>query len=122
MKIRNGFVSNSSSSSFIIAYNDRKRSETSKLSILEYILEQWVPISGNSDYEIKAESWEAVIHEIEESFYNEEEKLNLIKNLSKYMYKNLKYFNISIHDTMLLNLLNELEKDKEIEILYRGGY
>jgi len=116
MKIRNGFVSNSSSSSFIIDFkNESKPCECcgrTGLNIEE--IKKMIDMSYYCDSEILSEGKEATIERIKEDWkisYNDDKELfDKIKNS-----KNPVYLSIS-NDHNILEML--IENDSNIDFIY----
>lgn len=115
MKIRNGFVSNSSSSSFIIDIKDTSPCPTCgrKGITLETIREM---VDKDYDGSIYAVGVEDVLAHVKRSWYFEEDEdrdkevIEKIKAAS-----NPICLSISYHNEYLIDLLND---DNDIEVLY----
>ena len=117
MKIRNGFVSNSSSSSFIVAYKNEEEAETcvtcGKKAIPFRLIREKIQESTNSDTEWRTDDYEELVERIKE--WKDEEldkKLQVLKGLGF----SFAMFDISYHD----NLMNSLVTDHcGVQIVYK---
>ena len=118
MKTRNGFVSNSSSSSFIIAFKDNipcphcGRRDPNILNAIE---------SSNdysNDNNVGAKG-EGVIEEIKGSYYPKQKTplINQVANFLKDGYT-VASISISYHNDLLNNLLNNMQKSGSVVIIY----
>ena len=117
MKIRNGYVSNSSSSSFIISY---KRGDGIKIKGLEFSVEQFIQMVNQFPY-CRSDSTR-VFH------YNKEQILDYRKDwYSEEQYERLRdllkeeveYIQliISYHDKFTYKLMKFLQDRKKLKIL-----
>ena len=117
MKIRKGFVSNSSSSSFIVGI---KKSEAcphcgrSDISILEYIKN--TEHSWNNSPSVSAEGIEGIL---EDRCYGIDDIDELKKKLEGAESKGMQVveFRVSNHDTSILDMIYEAAKHGSIEII-----
>jgi hypothetical protein len=113
MKIRTGFISNSSSSSFIIAYKKERnvcsRCGRSDPNIIQILREM---NSKYEDTELRIEGKKEVIEYIKENWSNETEKV--IKKIENTKNMEIALIYISYHDTVLRKLLKSC---KDIKIL-----
>ena len=135
MKIRNGFVSNSSSSSFIIGLLDQeaKRCPTCGHLPNSNLLEQleraesnnyntevrWTNISARIEEE---KSWNSNWNYSEFSDDEEAESPSELKQIKKQMQPGEQVIGCDVcnHDSDLRDLIDELEEQGVIKIYYRG--
>ena len=129
MKTRNSLVSNSSSSSFIIAYKESKcqccgRSNSIIFDTIEKLCD-----AGKYNYEMIAKGKDQVHDRIVMDMYDytdsgreeNEQAKDLIKKIFELpddMF--VIYFDVSHHDDEILNEINAIEENKTGIILYRG--
>ena len=114
MKIRNGFVSNSSSSSFVIAISETNKCEhcgRSDMDILDLVRRSE---EYGCDTCIAAEGKEEVIKHLSE-WYESDKYIKKIKDFDDND-KQIALVEISYHDDVLNNLITS---SKNIEILFK---
>ena len=126
MKIRHGFVSNSSSSSFIIAYRGSKPCSHCGRSDhdLKNAIEQ-ATMSNYDDNELYADGLDETIAylEKEEMYLDPDEKNKMIKELREVPKDmHIIYFKVSMHDDLIHNLIGNIEKSNSGKIIWREGY
>ena len=136
MKTRNGFVSNSSSSSFIIAIRKQGIKKLTKpcsccgithIHLLSFIQECYKDYGNSECSEIVADTKERIINKWKEdlgySSLSEEAKVERIEYLenkiSKYNEKkwDVAWIQIGYHDAILNTLWGDMVKNKTIEII-----
>lgn len=124
MRVRNGFVSNSSSSSFIIAY--KKADKTPCPTCGRYDIEDFVELvrrsEGDGDSSVNAEDLEGVRDSLERSleWSNDEGKKeirNTIKEVKKLVKEGWEVADISIsyHNETLNDLLHSSQNIKILQ-------
>lgn len=117
MKIRNGYVSNSSSSSFIISY---KRGEGIKIKGLEFSVEQFIQMVNQFPY-CRSDSTRVFhynkkqILDYRKDWYSEEQ----YERLRDLMKEEVEYIQliISYHDKFTYKLMKFLQDRKKLKIL-----
>lgn len=123
MKTRNGFVSNSSSSSFIIVYKGSKPCSHCGRSDhdLKDAIEQASMVNCD-DNELYADGLDGVVKFLNEKWGVEDERDNVVKEL-KSVPKDMHviYFRISMHNVMLNDLIENIEKSKSGQIIWHDG-
>jgi len=128
MKIRENLVSNSSSTSFIIAMSKKmlapcKHCGFAPPNLLNQLEESSVYNDNNS---VDAKGMEAVEKSVGQYFgddwSNPREKENILEQLNKYKNsdKEVAYISISNHDETLNSLLNCLVQRDDIEIIWKS--
>lgn len=123
-KQRIGFVSNSSSSSFIIAVNNKSNEcpccHRHDKNIIDTIAEK---TDGWSDTEVNCRGKEETIKYIKENFFSDDEyQLELVDKILKVdNSKEIAYVDISYHDEDLNDEFNVQVKNGTIEILYTNN-
>lgn len=134
MKIRNGFVSNSSSSSFLVEYKNTDKSF--KINNIKFTLEDFIDLldkgnnwcsdnthlkynivanySGEERYELtqKIKEWNDYASDEDIKFNN-----RLIKEINK-MDKSFLYFQISYHDNIIVKMYDLFKKKKMFKEKY----
>jgi hypothetical protein len=114
MKTKQCFISNSSSSSFIIAITKSKPCKVcgrTDLDVLNIIKEQ---CTYDGETEIDAEGKENIIKYLTENWFEPKETIEKLKRY-KDTNKQLALVSISQHNELLNNLINN---SKNIEIIY----
>ena len=122
MKIRNGFVSNSSSSSFIIAFKKEDvcpHCGRGSLNIIDAISN----VSNyNDDNSVDFDNAKDIINYINENnCYSQSERARIISRIKRQEKEgwSIAQIGISNHDTYLNERLNEDEQAGIVQILYR---
>lgn len=132
MKIRNGFVSNSSSSSFIIAYKESEVCPTCGNKAGDFLEALRSSLDRNDDNGIYCESYTEVRDELTCRFNDmiecdsknakslNVELATIIKRMDELKLKGFNFASIGIsyHDEILNDLL---QNNKFVEVLYSGG-
>ena len=121
MKRRNGFVSNSSSTSFIIAINSDtnkcKHCGRESIDIVKLIEKH-----SSYDTEITNVGYKDVLEDIKEysDWLGMEEFNDLLSKIKQAHRKNKKIIqlNVSYHDELLINIVY---KSENIDVLYESG-
>lgn len=113
MKIRKSFISNSSTASFIVAFDENKNAcpTCKRLNIdIEAILEKLANTSYDDSYKIKAKGYECVFNYIVDNYYDCEHKTDLLKKLKQYKtgYQIL-MFDTNMHDNTIDIILNGMD-------------
>lgn len=118
MKIRNGFVSNSSSSSYVIAYTELDKCPHCGRTDIDVVS----MIRDGDDYGdtyISLEGYDEVLEELE-SWVDDSDIDDIKKEMDKLKAKNYKFAltHISYNSEVLIELL---QKSKSVKILYGDG-
>jgi hypothetical protein len=118
MKIRNGFVSNSSSTSFVIAYKECdpcKHCGRSDLNIIDLIKNS---DDGNGDTSVDASGYKNVINDID--WLDSDDYDNICIEMDKLKSEGYEFARISIShsDYTLESILHNQEKAGSLKILY----
>lgn len=119
MKIRNGFVSNSSSSSFLLVLQPSQRCACCGLLAPDFIskLDDIQQSRGYShDTCINAIGREGILHYLRSSANTE--LIELVRTTSIHPDEQFAYVNIGYHEKELNELINH---SKDIRVLYREG-
>ena len=121
MKLRVGFVSNSSSSSYIIALDEPKKCKEcgrSDADILDLISKSTQDYGVSDDNEVNAIGLDNIKKYMKESWCLDDKEMDkIIGKLNKEKNKKLALIQISYHDETLSNLL---DSNKNIKILWRS--
>ena len=118
MKQRNGFVSNSSSTSFILTIKQTGVCEHCGRGDGVDIFTLMGRGNDFSDNEIEAIGKDEVVKYIKENWYDSDENQKLIKKIEKIdeTKKKVTMISVSYHDETLINLI---ESSKGVTIMYR---
>jgi hypothetical protein len=117
MKIRNGFVSNSSSSSFLVIIKPAKRCEYCGLKAPDLLSKMaYATTTYSDDTRTIAIGKKDILHYLKP--YHDNELVELVKAAVLQPDEELAYVAISYHDQELNELVNN---SKEIQILHRAG-
>lgn len=119
MKIRYGFISNSSSASFIIAYKENiscPHCGRKDPDILDMINDKE---SYDNNYEVYSTNKHEIINEINDFYLDDKDKLlSSIKNINEKI-ESIAYIKISQHDEFLHNVI--FNKKGSIRVLYSSN-
>lgn len=120
MKIRQGLISNSSSTSFIVSYKPGKICECCERKSVDIYEQLEHNHFGNDDYQIYAQGIENIKQEIKDNWYddNKEEMIKKLDSIPKD--HEVIYFSISMHDFHMINEIESIEKTGG-KILFRSN-
>ena len=122
MKIRECYISNSSSSSYIIEYKDGSKFETENL---ELNVKEFIDLLSSMSYThsestmVEHSSKEGIIHEIEDWWLSsDEEKDKLIHKIKESKADHLAMIQISYDDGLIKKIFKLLVDTKNIKVIY----
>jgi hypothetical protein len=119
MKKRKGFISNSSSSSFIIAITESKPCKHcggSNVDILSIFNE--LGNHGSCESCVDAKGKEETIKHINQTWFSDNTKKDILDKINKIKGKTVAAISVSYHDDFLQDII---KNSKNIEILYTCG-
>lgn len=124
MKTRLGFVSNSSSSSFILLVKSSKKCKHCGRSDMNFIkeIEELELHDANGDVNIRANGKKDIIHEIRDNWFTCPETTEMIEKLEQLKLKpseDLIYLDLSYHSGMHEKITND--EIKNVEIIYKSN-
>lgn len=121
MKLRNGFVSNSSSSSFIIAFKDKADvcAHCGRGDAPIKQIKDMIENSENDDNKWSADGYDAVVSKIHEWYGKDERTKELVEKINQHAENgyNVAMFSVSYHNETIEPLINN---NKSIVIIDKG--
>ena len=121
MKIRSNYVSNSSSSSYIIVYDE---DASIKMKDFEWYVQDFIDYMENISHDwssectqVKAIGKESSIEFIKDRWSDDEYYREIIKKIEKSKKNGAAVLNISYHDPVTKKLFDWLKSRKKIEVI-----